>query len=79
MIPSSVGAAIAGSSVEAWVTHKWVLPHAGEPGKAWFILLDEEQVKLWHLLGERGLSVGSNLALTTAMLKEALERVELVQ
>ena len=35
-------------------------------------------MKLWDLLGERGLSMGSDLALTTERLKEALERVELV-
>ena len=35
-------------------------------------------MKLWHLLGERGLSMGSDLALTRAKLKEALERVELI-
>ena len=35
-------------------------------------------MKLWHLLGERGLSMESDLALTKARLKEALERVELV-
>ena len=53
-------------------------PHPGELGKAQFILHDEEVVKLWHLLGERGLSMGSDLALTRAKLKEALERVELI-
>jgi len=31
---------------------------------------------LWHLLRERGLSMESDLALTKARLKEALERVE---
>ena len=35
-------------------------------------------MKLWHLLGERGLSMESDLALTKARLKEALERVEIV-
>ena len=48
------------------------------PREARFILHDEEEVKLWHLLGERGLLMESNLALTKARLKEALERVELV-
>ena len=79
MIPSSVGAAMAGSSVGARATHERVWPHLGEPGKAQFILLDEEEVKLWHLLGERGLSLGSDLALTRVKLKEALERVKLIQ
>ena len=37
-----------------------------------------EEMKLWHLLGERGLSMESDLALTKAKLKEALERVELI-
>ena len=35
-------------------------------------------MKLWHLLGERGLSMESDLALTKVRLKEALERVELI-
>ena len=59
-------------------THEQVWPCPGEPGKARFILRDEEEVKLWHLLGERGLSMESDLALTKARLKEALERVELI-
>ena len=53
-------------------------PYPGEPGKAQFVLRNEEEVKLWHLLGERGLSMESDLALTKAKLKEALERVELI-
>ena len=43
-----------------------------------FVLRDEEEVKLWHLLEERGLSMESDLALTKVKLKEALERVELI-
>ena len=46
--------------------------------KTWFVLRDEEEVKLWHLLREKGLSMGSDIALTRAKLKKALERVELV-
>ena len=53
-------------------------PCPGEPRKARFILRDEEEVKLWHLLRERGLSMESDLSLTKARLKEALERVELI-
>ena len=53
-------------------------PCLGEPGKARFILRDEEEVKLWDLLRERGLSMESDLTLTKARLKEALEMVELV-
>lgn len=60
------------------MTHELVWPHAGEPGKARFVLHDEEEVKLWHLLGERGMLMGSDLALTRAKLWEALERVELI-
>ena len=60
------------------MTRKLVWPHPSELGKARFILHNEEEVKLWHLLGERGLSMGSDLALTRAKLKEALERVELI-
>ena len=52
------------------------LPQRAE--KAWFILHDEEEVKLWHLLRETGLSMESDLTLTKARLKEVLERVELV-
>ena len=53
-------------------------PYPDDPRKAWFILRDEEEVRLWHLLEERGLSMESDLAQTKARLKEALERVELV-
>ena len=52
-----------------------VWPCLGKLRKAWFILCDEEEVKLWHLLGERGLSMEFDLTLTKAKLKEALERV----
>ena len=55
-----------------------VWPCHGKLGKAQFVLHDEEEEKLWHLLGERGLSMESKLALTKAKLKEALERVELI-
>ena len=67
-----------GSSSGSGATHELVWPCPGELGKAWFVLRDEEEVKLWHLLGERGLSMESDLALTKAKLKEALERVELI-
>ena len=50
----------------------------GELGKARCVLRGEEEVKLWHLLRERGLSMESDLTLTKAKLKEALERVELI-
>ena len=78
MIRSSHNIAMAGSSSGSGATRELVWPYPGEPRKAWFILRDEEEVKLWHLLGERGLSMESDLALTKARLKEALERVELV-
>ena len=77
MIQASHDTAMAGSCSGSGVTRELVWPCPNEPGKAQFILRDEE-VKLWHLLGERGLSMESNLTLTKAMLKEALERVELV-
>ena len=51
----------------------------GELGKARCVLRGEEEVKLWHLLEERGLSMEFDVALTKAKLKEALERVELVR
>ena len=60
------------------MTRELVWPCLGEPGKAWFILCDEEEVKLWRLLGERGLSMESDLALTKVRLKEPLERVEVI-
>ena len=78
MIWSSLDTMMAGSSGGSGVTHELVWPYPGEPKKAWFILRNEEEVKLWHLLGERGLSMKSDLALTKVKLKEALERVELV-
>ena len=78
MIRSSHDTAMAGSSSGSGVTRELVWPYPGEPRKARFILRDEEEVKLWHLLGERGLSIESNLAHTKARLKETLERVELV-
>ena len=60
------------------MTHELVWPCLGDPTKAWFILRDEEEVGLWHLLEERGLSMESDLAQTKARLKEALEWVELI-
>ena len=60
------------------MTHELVWPCPSELGKAQFILCDEEEVKLWHLLRERELSMESDLILTKARLKEALERVELI-
>ena len=78
MIWSSHDIVMARSSSRSGVTCELVWPCPDEPGKAWFVLRDEEEVKLWHLLGERGLSMESDLALTKAKLKEALERVELI-
>ena len=78
MIRSSHDTTMVGSSSGSGATHELVWPCPGEPGKAWFILRNEEEVKLWHLLGESGLSMDSDLALTKAKLKEALERVELI-
>ena len=59
---------MAGSSSGSRATRELVWPCPGELGKARFILRDEEEVKLWHLLGERGLSMESNLALTKVTL-----------
>ena len=78
MIRSSHNTTMSGSSSGSGATRELVWPCPGEPRKAWFVLRDEEEVKLWRLLGERGLSMESDLALTKARLKEALERVELV-
>ena len=78
MIRSSLDTVMAGSSSGLGVTHELEWPHPNEPGKAWFVLCNKEEVKLWHLLRERGLLMGFDLALTKAKLKEALERVELV-
>ena len=78
MIRSSLDTTMAGSSSGSGATRELVWPCLGEPRKARFILYDEEEVKLWHLLGERELSMEFDLALTKARLKEALKRVELV-
>ena len=78
MIWSSHDTAMVGSSSGSGATCELVWPSPGEPGKARLVLRDEEEAKLCHLLGERGLSMESNLALTKARLKEALERVELI-
>ena len=78
MIRSSHDTAMAGSSSGSGVTHELVWPCPSESRKAQFVLHDEEEVKLWHLLEERGLSMESDLAITKARLKEALERVELI-
>ena len=78
MILSLHDTMMARSSSGSRGTHELVWPCLGEMGKAQFILHDEE-VKLWHLLGERGLLMESDLALTKMRLKEALERVELVR
>ena len=72
MIRLSHDAAISGSFSGSRVTQELVWPCPSEPRKARFILCDEEEVKLWHLLKERGLSMESDLALTKARLKEAL-------
>ena len=76
MIRSSLDTMMVGSSGRSGVTRELVWPCPGESGKAWFVLRDEKEVKLWHLLGERGLSMESDLTLTKARLKEAWERVE---
>ena len=76
MIRSSHDTMMARSSSGSGATRVLVWPCPGKLGKAWFVLHDGEEVKLWHLLGERGLSMESDLALTKARLKEALERVE---
>ena len=54
------------------MTHELVWPCLSESGEAQFILRDEEDVKLRHLLGERGLSMEFDLTLTKGRLKEAL-------
>ena len=69
---------MAGSSNGLGATHELVWPCLDKSGKAQIILRDEEEVKLYHLLRERGLSMESDLAHTKVRLKEALERVELV-
>ena len=77
MIRSSHDTTVARSSSGSGASYELVWPCPSKLGKARFILHDEE-VKLWQLLRKRGLSMESNLALTKARLKEALERVELV-
>ena len=57
MIRSSYDIVMAGSSSGSGVTRELVWPYPGDPRKAQFILHDEEEVGLWHLLEERGLSM----------------------
>ena len=78
VVRSSHDVAAAGSSSGLGVTHELVCPYPGDSRKAWFILCDKEEVVLWHMLEERGLSMESDFGQTKAKLKEALERVELV-
>ena len=78
MVRSSHDIATAGPSSGLGVTCELVWPCLGDSRKAWFVLRDEEEVMLWHLLEERGLSMEFDLAQTKARLKEALERVELI-
>ena len=68
---------MAGSSSGSRVTRKLVWSYHSDLRKARFNLRDEE-VELWHLLEERGLSMEFDLAQTKVRLKEALERVELI-
>ena len=68
MIRSSHDTMMARSSSGSGVTCELVWPCPSELGKAQFVLCDEEEVKLWYLLGERGLSMESDLALTKARL-----------
>ena len=68
MIRSLHYIAMAGSSSGSGVTRELVWPYSGDPRKAWFILRDEEEVGLWHLLEERGLSMESDLTQTKARL-----------
>ena len=78
MVRSSHDVVVAGSSSGMGETHELVWPCPTNLRKARFVLRDGEEVALWHFLEERGLSMESDLALTQARLKEALERVELV-
>ena len=61
MVRSSHDIAAARSSNGLGVTRELVWPYPGNPRKAWFVLRDEEEVGLWHLLKERGLSIQSGL------------------
>nr|TKW23676.1 hypothetical protein SEVIR_3G002200v2 [Setaria viridis] len=77
VILASLGAAAARSSGRSGADRELVWPQPGEPGKARFVLHDGKEQELWGLLEQSGLSVQSDLALTAARLKEALERVKL--
>ena len=70
--------AMARSSSRLGAIRELVWPFPGDPRKTRFVLRDEEEVGLWHLLEERGLSMEHDLAQTKARLKKALEWVELV-
>ena len=78
MVRSSHNIVMVGSSSGLVVTHELAWPYPSDPRKARFILHDEEEVGLWHLLEEKGLSMESDLTQTKARLKEALEQVELI-
>ena len=78
MVWSSHDIVMAGYSSGLGVTHELVWPYPSDLRKARFILHDEEEVKVWHLLREKGVSMEFDLAQTKARLKEALERIELV-
>ena len=78
MVRSSHDVVAARSSSGLGATHELVWPYPDDPRKAWFVLRDVEEVALWHFLEERGLSMESDLAQTKTKLREALERVELV-
>ena len=78
MVWSSHDIAMVGSSNRSGATRELVWPYPGDARKAQFILHDEEEIGLWHLLEDRGLSMESDPAQTKARLKEALERVELI-
>ena len=78
MVRSSHDVVAAGSSSGLGATRELVWPYPDDLRKARFVLRDEEEVALWHLLEERGLSMESDLTQTKATLKEALEQVELI-
>ena len=60
------------------MSHNLVWPCPDDPRKARFVLHDDEEVALWHFLGESRVSMESDLTQTRARLEEALERVKSV-
>ena len=45
-------------------------PYPKDPAKVWFILQDSQECQLWDILGEKGLTMESDLAKLSVKLKD---------